>query len=338
MVDAIDTGINNNSIKDAVNGSNGTLITAQNPTSDQIVAGINAGKNNMKVIVGQALSLVLPSVTIPANPSIDFSEYISKLFNAMGLNGMDIFTSSGNWVCPTGITQVLVILLHSGAAGNSGDGKETDGGPISGRAGYNSRAGYNKGGTGGKGGPVYYMQNLTVVPGRSYPIIVGAEGTTISTNNSTFNGQSGTYLSNGGNGGDGGYFYGYMRNPPSYGETSYNGKFAATDFQRNFQIGEYSFSAILAPGGKGGDAIYNYYEYGEGSSTPDVSKDTIFVGGAKGRFTFPNLKNNPGEGGNGANSKFVTTSPSWGTGYVDNNSGKTNGKSGAVIVVYNKKI
>lgn len=322
-MDAIDTGINNNSIKDAVNGSDGTLITAQNPTSDQIVAGINAGKNNMKVIVGQALSLVLPSVTIPANPSIDFSEYISKLFNAMGLNGMDIFTSSGNWVCPTGITQVLVILLHSGAAGNNGDGKEKDGGQISGRAGY------NKGGTGGKGGPVYYMQNLTVIPGRSYPIIVGAEGTTISTNNSTFNGQSGTYLSNGGNGGDGGYFYNHMTNPPSYGETSYNGEFAATDFQRDFQIGEYSFSAILAPGGKGGDAIYQ---------NSNGTYNSHYVGGVKGRFTFPNLKNNPGEGGNGADSKFVITDPSWGTGYVDNNSGKTNGKSGAVIVVYNKKI
>ena len=76
-----------------------------------------------------------------------------------GLNAANVFASSGNWTCPTGITKVLVTVI--GGGGGGGGGRNIN--PISSGS---------SGGTGGYGTGV-----VTVTPGTVYTVTVGAGGT-----------------------------------------------------------------------------------------------------------------------------------------------------------------
>jgi hypothetical protein len=71
----------------------------------------------------------------------------------------DIFTSSGNWVCPAGVTSV--ILFGAGGGGGGGGGY----GPIN-----------NAGGGGGGGGAKGATIPVTVVPGTTYAVTIGGGG------------------------------------------------------------------------------------------------------------------------------------------------------------------
>ena len=75
------------------------------------------------------------------------------------------FTSSGSWVCPAGVTQIIV---HG------------QGGGASGIAGSNGSA--SNGGSAGAGGFSTYLVPvlLTVVPNTTYTITIGAGGTSAS--------------------------------------------------------------------------------------------------------------------------------------------------------------
>lgn len=68
--------------------------------------------------------------------------------------GEQIFTSSGTWVCPEGVTSVCFVIIAPGVNGQySGSYAE-----------------------GGAGGGLRYRNNMTVVPGQSYPITIGGPG------------------------------------------------------------------------------------------------------------------------------------------------------------------
>jgi ABC-type cobalt transport system substrate-binding protein len=71
--------------------------------------------------------------------------------------GEQTFTTPGtsNWVAPPGVTSVSVVCVGGGGA--SGKGR-------------------NVFGAGGAGGGLAYKNNITVVPGTSYPVTVGAGG------------------------------------------------------------------------------------------------------------------------------------------------------------------
>lgn len=65
-----------------------------------------------------------------------------------------------------------------------------------------------------------------------------------------------------------------------------------TDFQRDADRRIFSFSSILFSGGRGGDAIYNYYVYGlQGRHWADVFKDKFLQVELK-EDLLSNLKNN----------------------------------------------
>lgn len=66
-----------------------------------------------------------------------------------------IFTGTSSWVCPDGVTSVLALLVSGGGAGF-----------------FQSGAAYPYGGAGGG----VAVRTLPVVPGTSYPIMVGAGG------------------------------------------------------------------------------------------------------------------------------------------------------------------
>lgn len=89
-----------------------------------------------------------------------------------------IFLTSGTWVCPAGITKV--ILIGYGGGGGAGNGAFTTG------------SGNLQGGPGG-GGSVLSEQYVTVVPNTSYTVTIGAGGAGGTGNNSAGNvGADGT--------------------------------------------------------------------------------------------------------------------------------------------------
>ena len=73
-----------------------------------------------------------------------------------------VFNSSGSWVCPAGVTSVIVWGMGGGAGGGGGQGANAGTG----------------GGAGGYGGLGTYLQAvvLTVVPNTTYTITIGAGG------------------------------------------------------------------------------------------------------------------------------------------------------------------
>ena len=117
----------------------------------------------------------------------------------------EVFTSSGTWNCPTGVTSAFVLVYGAGGHGGSG--------------GYRYDDGYYTGAGGGGGGGHMKAQTVTVVPGKAYPVTIGAAGngsggatsfgTLLSANGgnaggSASGGNTGTSYGNGADGGNGG--------------------------------------------------------------------------------------------------------------------------------------
>lgn len=79
-------------------------------------------------------------------------------FAAFGVGNREkMFTSSGSWTCPTGITQIYVDAAAGGGGGYGVSGSST-------------------GGAGGGGGSALAGAPYTVVPGTAYPVTIGAGG------------------------------------------------------------------------------------------------------------------------------------------------------------------
>lgn len=76
------------------------------------------------------------------------------------------FTSSGSWVCPAGVTTVIVYGAGGGGGGSGGSGGSSNGTACQGGG----------SGMGGMGNPLMVVP-LAVVPGTTYTITIGAGGT-----------------------------------------------------------------------------------------------------------------------------------------------------------------
>lgn len=85
-------------------------------------------------------------------------------------------TTSQSWVCPDGVYSVDAIIIGGGEGGTGGSG------------GSKTR----KGGRGGYGGVVTYVKDIPVVPGTSYPIVIGAGGAGGAGSGSSGNGTAGS--------------------------------------------------------------------------------------------------------------------------------------------------
>jgi hypothetical protein len=96
--------------------------------------------------------------------------------------GQEEFTSAGTytWVCPEGVTAVSVLCIGGGGGGDAGSDLIGVGG-------------------GGGGGGLAYRNNISVIPGQSYTIVVGAGGfgqitvNRVTTQVSTDGGQSSAF-------------------------------------------------------------------------------------------------------------------------------------------------
>ena len=144
---------------------NGTVLAWRNvgtSVANDFTDGVNSGTVTITSDVG---TIVRP---IRADLTTEFvsESIILQLFRESTATATDaIFTSSGTWVCPAGVTSVSIVAIGAGSAGGSR--------PVSGGA-----AG---GATGGGGGGLAYINNYTVIPGQSYGVVVGTRGNTYTT-------------------------------------------------------------------------------------------------------------------------------------------------------------
>ena len=109
--------------------------------------------------------------------------------NSVPLYQEQLFSASGTWVCPRGITSIKVDMLGGGGAGG----------------GYYDNSGNSAGGGGGGGGQALLNQVVTVVPMTSYTITLGAGGTAGSAGADGNAGGNTTAFSLTANGGGGGH-------------------------------------------------------------------------------------------------------------------------------------
>jgi chitodextrinase len=102
--------------------------------------------------------------------------------------GQQAYTSPGtySWICPAGVTSISVVAVGAGGyRGSTGTNS-----PVTSRCG------------GGGGGALAYKNNITVVPGTSYTVIVGGTVNGSAGGNSEFTWDTGTMIAGGGGGGN----------------------------------------------------------------------------------------------------------------------------------------
>lgn len=205
----------------------------------------------------------------------------------------ELFTSSGSWTCPAGVTQVFLIGVGGGAGGSS---QRLTGGNIWNRGGMSS---------------IPSMRSYTVTPNSVYTITIGAGGT---------GGTTGTPLGTGG----GNTTFGslsFQGAPPNaaYDTTfTWNGGFglscadllnirqanpnARGPFGNNGDQGDNNggyggASGYTGPGGKGGDALGLDSNGGAGY---DADPTNYGAGGGGGGFNSSAVAQDGGDGAPGA--------------------------------------
>ena len=106
--------------------------------------------SNFRIIKGTALYYP-PSTIVNRN----YPDYPYVVQNSGAISIVDSsYTTPGtySWTCPQGVTSINAICVGGGGAGNAGAG------------------------SGGGGGGLGYKNNITVIPGTTYTIVVGAGG------------------------------------------------------------------------------------------------------------------------------------------------------------------
>jgi hypothetical protein len=126
--------------------ANSIVLNAGQTSSNLTISNLNAGTSY--TIYAQA----------QANGK-DLSSVVSFVNSTTALPGQQLFTSSGTFVAPAGVTSVSVVCVGGGSGGYNDSGFGT------------SRGGY--------GGSLAWKNNITVVPGQSYSVTVGAGGSSM---------------------------------------------------------------------------------------------------------------------------------------------------------------
>lgn len=98
------------------------------------------------------------------------------------VRGQAVFVANGTWICPLGLTRVLV----SGSGGGGGAG-----GSSSGTDAQTAQSYTNPGGLGGHGGR-RWRNMISVSPGTSYAVTIGAAGTVGASRTNGTNAVNGT--------------------------------------------------------------------------------------------------------------------------------------------------
>ncbi len=214
--------------------------------------------------------------------------------------GQQAYTTAGtfSWVAPAGVTSVSVVAIAGGNGGGIG---------------------------GGAGGGAAYLNNITVIPGNSYAVVVGAGGTGTGGNaiygnkggNSSFNGSAvvATSGSNTANGpGTGGSFSGA-------GVSGYSGGIT------------FNYFGLATRGGNGGANANGEFQANQysGDTAPGQGSSGGAIGGAGGGGSGTGVDYGvPGGGGGGGSGLgYAGTSSAGQSGGVNGANGGTYGGGGA---------
>ena len=232
------------------------------------------------------------------------------------VQGQQIFTNSGTFTVPAGVTAIDVFLVGGGA------GSGTD---------------FNTGFAGGGGGKTTTRKALSVTPGASASVLIGAGGVGANGSNTTFTIGSTTLTANGGSignrgaggaGGSGGGAGGQYQIVAGNGGSDGSNGDASKPYNNGTQAFTYEGGA------------------GQGSTTRAFgeSGNTLYAGGGGGAWSptgYPGARGfgGTGGGGNGQESGSTTNVATGGTantgggaGAYYNNSSSGSGGSGIVIV------
>ena len=137
-----------------------TYVDGQVSTLNTSIAG-KISKTTASELYGMAEKTTLSDNDVFLIEDSDASYGKKKVLKSnligSGIVRSQLFTSSGTWVCPAGVTKVLVTMSGGGAGGSGG---------------Y-----YNMSGGGGSGAETAKRIGIDVTPGNSYTITVGAAGT-----------------------------------------------------------------------------------------------------------------------------------------------------------------
>jgi hypothetical protein len=161
----------------ATDSSSGATFTSTGSSSPITISGLTTGNTyTARVVATNAFGSSARSGA--SNSAVPAS-----------LTGQQAYTTAGtySWVAPTGITSVSVVVIGGGGSGFSGHDS-----------------------CGGNGGSLGYKNNITVVPGTSYTVVVGAGGAAPGSQTATSNAGGESYFintstvqANGGSGGNG---------------------------------------------------------------------------------------------------------------------------------------
>lgn len=192
-----------------------TSTTDFNPSFFTTVSAGTLGSNSLYADGGSALpfegTLTISAGTIPSTFSpLNISATANRTLAVRFANLSSwIYTSSGTWLCPAGVTSVLVQCWGAGGGGGGGNGQVGGGG----------------------GGGAYAEKIVSVTPGNSYTVNVGAAGSGngVSSNTGSDGGDSyfndsSTVMAKGGLGGknDAAFCKGGLASA-SVGTTKYSG-------------------------------------------------------------------------------------------------------------------
>jgi Concanavalin A-like lectin/glucanases superfamily len=243
---------------------------------------------------------------------------VSKLYEVS-------YTSAGtySWVCPTNVNSVSVVCVGGGGGGSGGSG---------------SNAGD---GQGGGGGGLGYKNNISVVPGQTYTVVVGSAGAGNSGSVAGSNGGDSYFISTsivkgGGGGGSntrtGGTFTGDGGgNGGTGGSRTSNyvtqGGGGAGGYSGNGGNGASSSGVATAGTGGGGGGGYSCYG-SYGSSGGGVGLNGSGTSGSAGAYTGGNNVYPAGTGGGGGSGGTSGTSGNVVSTAVNTSYGGTGGNYG----------
>ena len=233
----------------------GAAITSYSIISTPSIALTYSGTTSPMAVTGTFVSGTSYTFTIAAINSIGTgtaSASSNSVTPFIVTAGSALFTTvglvAGGWVCPAGVTSICVVVVGSGGVGGSG--------------------GLNRWGGGGGGGGLAYANNITVIPGTSYPVYVAGAGTTsyFSTNTYLFatsgsTGVTGATATGGGGGGAAGYIGNGGNGAGAIGSTGTYYAGGAGGTGGGTVVGRVSFS-----GGAGGRGSASYLAYGGGAA------------------------------------------------------------------------
>lgn len=221
---------------DGVTFSDGTIQSTAAPTLLSISTAIVLANTQMKTYVDSKDTTINSNVTA-ANVEIDalranIIAANTAIAGTSAVGSIQIFTSSGSWTAPAGVTKVKATVVGGGGGGNGGSAPN----PTS-------------GGAGGVAIGVY-----TVVPGTTYNIVIGSGGTGVSGGNggtssfdafcSATGGAGGT---NAGSGAAGGGSGGNLRNTYVHGGVT--GIMSGTDYKEVSSPAQaWSINSSFSPG------------------------------------------------------------------------------------------